>query len=669
MPRKYIRKTVDRDRGYTPQDVANALEELKIPGKKFQSVCKQFGIPPKTLRNRIKRRSQSFCAGRKTLLSKELEDDLEEAILVLQNQLRPLTQHEVMSIIQEFMESLDMSHPWKKTANNTPGVDFLMGFRKRHPRLSLKVGEEIQVARVSSLTAATINSWFDLYEDTIRKLNITQPGQISNADETGYEASVAARVLAAKGLPCAQAQTGNSKTSYSVVETVSADGHIFPPYTIYKSKYLYSNWLVGGPPGACYNRSENGWQDRETFLAYFKKFLEWIADRPKPHLLVLDGHSSHIQYEVARLALENNVHILVLPSHTTSKLQPLDVAVFGPTKKVWLRVKREHQTMSAGQPITKEVFPSLMKKLRENGGFPSRNIVSGFSETGLWPVNRQVVLRKIPQEVSRSAGANSSGTISVDTSNGATSSSVDDAAGTSSVISCSVVQETPRRVALRNAILSRIVLTKPDRDITTRKRLNMSNCAMTSEDAMQQLRHQEDQQKQQKDKRKKLLPKPRARAQPKAAAPSSDSESETAISLHDDSDEEDSDDDHDSDNEKRVKKPRRVDSVRKDLEQLTVKELITGDFVTAVYQNQWFVGQVSAVTEEPRLHATHPYTVNYMQYIGTNQFRWPATPDPLLTHKDDILTEVKPPVPVNSRGILGLCAEDLERTRKLFLRL
>ena len=62
------------------------------------------------------------------------------------------------------------------------------------------------------------------------------------------------------------------------------------------------------------------------------------------------------------------------------------------------------------------------------------------------------------------------------------------------------------------------------------------------------------------------------------------------------------------------------------------------------------------------------YTINYMQRIGTNQFRWPKVADALLTHKDDILSKVQPPVPMISRGDLGLCAEDLARTRKLFVR-
>ena len=40
--------------------------------------------------------------------------------------------------------------------------------------------------------------------------------------------------------------------------------------------------------------------------------------------------------------------------------------------------------------------------------------------------------------------------------------------------------------------------------------------------------------------------------------------------------------------------------------------LVGGDFVSAVYENELVIGRVPAVTEEPSLHATHPYTIKYM---------------------------------------------------------
>lgn len=61
--------------------------------------------------------------------------------------------------------------------------------------------------------------------------------------------------------------------------------------------------------------------------------FEWTKNWPKPILIIFDGYKSHIQYRVSSLAIENNVHILSLPSHSSDKIQPLDVGVFAPVKK------------------------------------------------------------------------------------------------------------------------------------------------------------------------------------------------------------------------------------------------------------------------------------------------------------------------------------------------
>jgi len=164
---------------------------------------------------------------------------------------------------------------------------------------------------------------------------------------------------------------------------------------------------------------------------------------------------------------------------------------------------------------------------------------------------------------------------------------------------------------------------------------------MTSDDAIIQLKQQEDQKEQKNSSMgKKLLPKQKARALTKAAMAQSDSESDAPISLHDESNDCESDDYLD---ERFAKKPRitpsAVDKLK--LDQLQVQDIVVRDFVTAVYESEWFIGQVSAVTEEPDLCTTHPYTINYMEHIGTNQFRWPKKPDTLLTNKDDILTKVQ----------------------------
>ena len=51
----------------------------------------------------------------------------------------------------------------------------------------------------------------------------------------------------------------------------------------------------------------------------------------RPVILLLDNHSSHLSLRAIRLAVENNVHMITIPAHTSHFLQPLDL-IFKPLK-------------------------------------------------------------------------------------------------------------------------------------------------------------------------------------------------------------------------------------------------------------------------------------------------------------------------------------------------
>ena len=64
--------------------------------------------------------------------------------------------------------------------------------------------------------------------------------------------------------------------------------------------------MVDGPAGAFYNVSPNGWITSQLFIDWFKRvFLPCIQKIPGPHLLLLDGHSSHMSLELIQLARDN----------------------------------------------------------------------------------------------------------------------------------------------------------------------------------------------------------------------------------------------------------------------------------------------------------------------------------------------------------------------------
>jgi len=88
--------------------------------------------------------------------------------------------------------------------------------------------------------------------------------------------------------------------------------------------------------------------------------------------------------------------------------------------------------------------------------------------------------------------------------------------------------------------------------------------------------------------------------------------------------------------------------------------------VSAIYQNNWFIAQVTCITTDPEVAPLHPYTLSYFSRKGPNQFVWPERPDELLTYYTDIICPVLAPIPVTSRGFLGLNEKDLALTLKLF---
>ena len=138
--------------------------------------------------------------------------------------------------------------------------------------------------------------------------------------------------------------------------------------------------------------SQNGWTDDFIGAEWFEKsFIPQATAQStsgKPILLVLDGHGSHETSEIIRLAEANNIIILCLPPHTTHKLQPLDVGVFGPFQRAWLD-RCDDIAELTGSEMPKENFIMEYMQVRQ-ATFRLPTIVSAFKKSGLWPIDRTV---------------------------------------------------------------------------------------------------------------------------------------------------------------------------------------------------------------------------------------------------------------------------------------
>ena len=92
-----------------------------------------------------------------------------------------------------------------------------------------------------------MNAYFTVLEDLLIKLDLKEcPDHILNLDESGFVTDPRIFVKRGKKDP-ATVNPGSGKEMYTVLSCVSASGHAYPPFMLFKGKNLYEHWCHGGP--------------------------------------------------------------------------------------------------------------------------------------------------------------------------------------------------------------------------------------------------------------------------------------------------------------------------------------------------------------------------------------------------------------------------------------
>jgi len=112
-------------------------------------------------------------------------------------------------------------------------------------------------------------------------------------------------------------------------------------------------------------------------------------------VLIWDGFRTHETLKVLEFCFEHNIILCRLPSHTSHKLQPCDVGVFGPLKTAY-RDEVERLNRGGVDKVGKEHFTYLYQPARDKA-MTKKNIKAAWAATGLFPFNPKRVLRDIPK--------------------------------------------------------------------------------------------------------------------------------------------------------------------------------------------------------------------------------------------------------------------------------
>jgi hypothetical protein len=131
-----------------------------------------------------------------------------------------------------------------------------------------------------------------------------------------------------------------------------------------------------------------------------KVFYEYIANILHPFLvsqgvifpvvLFVDGHKSHLTYQLSVLCNKKKTEIMALYPNATRIMHPVDVAVFHPVKTYWRKAVREWHAKHPGKVLNKVKFAPLMREVI-NFAAKLETLVKGFQACGLHPLNANSV--------------------------------------------------------------------------------------------------------------------------------------------------------------------------------------------------------------------------------------------------------------------------------------
>ncbi|CAG4975337.1 unnamed protein product [Parnassius apollo] len=250
----------------------------------------------------------------------------------------------------------------------------------------LRTAEATSVARAKGFNRHEVRRFYENLESLIDKRNI-DASRFYNMDETGIltTPNKPSRVLSIKGKKqvgiIASAERGQLTT---VIGCCNAAGSFLPPFLIFARNKMQPRLLDGAPPGTQGTCTPSGWTSGEVFLDWMHFFVEHVRpSADKKVLLLLDNHESHKYYPALEYASKNSVIILSLAPHTTHKMQPTDVAVYGPLKREINTFQKAHPGRIVNQyDVARLLSPAFLKSA------VAINAVHEFERPGIWPVNK-----------------------------------------------------------------------------------------------------------------------------------------------------------------------------------------------------------------------------------------------------------------------------------------
>lgn len=376
---------------YNEETINKALEAINA-GLPVREAARRFNIPRATLQFRRSNKFVKTTLGPSPILTSD-----EEIILVnwiTENHKRgfPRRKEDIQESVKEYLDKNPRDNPF---VNNRPGEVWYKAFLRRNPHISERTGEAVTAAS-GNLSEQDIRKWFGGIQEYLQSKGwqsiLENPDRVLNADETCFNLCPKnSKVLAPKGAKNVyEIEHAPSKSTLTVMFAFTASGNVTPPMIVYPYKRLPQNVGKSVPDGWGIGLSDTGWMKSEVMFDYIKNVLHPNLQKigtTFPVILFLDGHSTHLTYELSCLCVELEIILICLYPNATRILQPADVAAFKPIKNSWKKAVIEWRRSHPLETLTKEHFAPVLKIVVDKVSKSETIIKNGFRATGLYPWN------------------------------------------------------------------------------------------------------------------------------------------------------------------------------------------------------------------------------------------------------------------------------------------
>ena len=252
------------------------------------------------------------------------------------------TEHDVCTVVQQILNGRD---PVTKTLfkNNKPGRGWFRRFCVRWNIEKRKAG--VLDKPRAQVTHQQITTWFEEVKKNIKdKFDVDvdklDPSHIFNCDESGFQMKGHNHfVFTEKSAKRPYIVDREKADNITVICCAGADGIFYHPTIIYPGQRMTLNPKPDEEfPAAYITMTKSGWVQTDVFLDWFRRFAEYKVDRfGKDEWVVLfvDGHSSHLSFDVHLISEENKIIFQLIPPHASHIVQPLGRCWFGHMKREW----------------------------------------------------------------------------------------------------------------------------------------------------------------------------------------------------------------------------------------------------------------------------------------------------------------------------------------------